>query len=140
MVRCGSSAAGRGQTVAAGDVDVEARLQRWAQAVTVGDGSGYPSMSVIHPNWSPPTKGSRPVMKTMPGGADVQATHRAIGRLSIKQRDAICLHYAYRLSSALHAERTGCAERTVRDRLDAARRALAAMWSDRSFCNSPQVA
>lgn len=122
------------------DSEIEARLQRWAQAVTVGDGSGYPSMSVIHPNWMPPTKGSTPTIKVSRGGADVQATHQAIGRLSVKQRDAVCLHYAYRLSTAAHAERVGRAERTVRDRLDAARRALAAHWSEGSFCNMPQTA
>ncbi len=120
------------------DVDVEARLQRWAQAVTVGDGSGYPAMSVMHPNWMPPTKGSTPTMKVSSGGHDVRATHRSIGLLSLKQRDAICLHYAYKLSTAQHAERAGCAERTVRDRLDAGRRALAAMWSGGSFCNMPE--
>lgn len=138
MVWCGSSAASarcRGM----GDDQIEARLQRWAQAVTVGDGSGYPSMSVIHPNWMPPTKGSRPMLKTAQGGADVQATHRAIGRLSVKQRDAICLHYAYRLTCAQHADRAGCAERTVRDRLDAARRHLAAMWQDGGFCKLPHA-
>lgn len=118
--------------------DVEARLQRWATAVSVGDGSGYPSMSVIHPNWMPPTKGSKPMLKSVRGGHDVQATHRSIGQLSLKQRDAVCLHYVYRLSTGLHAERAGCAERTVRERLDAARRALAAMWSAGPVCKLPE--
>lgn len=120
------------------DEAIEARLQRWAQAVTVGDGSGYPAMSVIHPNWMPPTKGSKPMMKVAHGGHDVRATHRSIGLLSVKQRDAICLHYVYRLTTTQHAVRADCAERTVRDRLDAARRALAAMWSAGSFCDMPQ--
>lgn len=120
------------------DDDVEARLHRWAAAVSVGDGAGYPSVSVIHPNWMPPTKGSRPAMVAARRGHDVQATHRSISTLSVKQRDAICLCYIYRLSTARHAERAGCAERTVRDRLDAARRALAAMWSERSgVCKLP---
>lgn len=122
------------------EVDIEARLQRWGQAVTVGDGSGYPSMSVIHPNWSPPTKGRTPMMKTSSRSGDVHATHRAIGQLSLKQRDAVCLHYAVRLSTALHAERAGCDERTVRKRLEAARHALLAMWADGGFCNIPQTA
>lgn len=121
------------------DEDIEARLQSWAQAVTVGDGSGYPSMSVIHPNWMPPTKGSTPAIKLARGGADVHATHRAIGRLSAKQRDAVCLHYAMRLSAALHAERAGCDERTVRKRLESARNALRAIWAEGSSCNIPQV-
>lgn len=119
--------------------DVEARLQRWALAVTVGDGTGYPSVSVIHPNWMPPTKGSRPIMKVSRDGHDVQATHQSIGQLSVKQRDAICLHYVYRLSTAEHAQRAGCADRTVRERLDAARRCLGAMWSANPICKLPQA-
>lgn len=113
--------------------DVKARLHRWALAVTVGDGSGFPAMSVIHPNWTPPAKGSVPSMKVSHGRHDVVATHRSIGRLSRKQQDAICLHYVYRLSLAQQAERAGCAERTVTDRLERAHRDLAAMWDSGGF-------
>jgi len=31
------------------DMKIELRLLRWAAAVTVGDGSGFPTMSVLHP-------------------------------------------------------------------------------------------
>ena len=30
---------------------VHERLLRWAQGITVGDGNGFPAMSVIHPQW-----------------------------------------------------------------------------------------
>lgn len=114
---------------------VEQRLQRWATAVTVGDGAGYPAMSVIHPNWMPPAKGSVPTMKVAHGRDDAAATHRSIGLLSAKQRDAICLHYVYRLTLTQHAVRCDCAESTVSDRLERAHRALAGMWQGRGFCN-----
>lgn len=117
---------------------VEQRLQRWATAVTVGDGAGYPAMSVIHPNWMPPAKGSVPSMKVAHGRDDAAATHRSIGLLSAKQRDAVCLKYVYRLTDTQHAVRADCAERTVRLRLEAAHAALAAMWQPGSFCNMPE--
>ena len=42
------------------DERIEARLQRWARWVTVGDGSGFPTMSVLHREWTPPSPGTTP--------------------------------------------------------------------------------
>ena len=42
---------------------VHERLLAWAERVTVGDGDGYAAVNVLHTNWSPPAKGSRPSPK-----------------------------------------------------------------------------
>lgn len=96
---------------------IEERLQRWAQGVTVGDGSGYPAMSVIHPNWMPPSGGQTPVMKTAPA-SDVRQTHRCIGRLSARLQDTVVVHYVMRPSLQDQAERLGCSVDTVHQRIE----------------------
>jgi len=109
---------------------VEQRLQRWAQAVTVGDGSGYPTMSVIHKDWMPPSPGVTPSMKISMGRSDAASTHRAISRLSRKQRDAVVVHYALKLPMPEQAERLGCAVDTVHGRIEAAHAQLAAILDE----------
>ncbi len=109
---------------------VEERLQRWAQAVTVGDGSGYPTMSVIHEDWTPPSPGVTPSMKVSFGRSDASSTHRAIARLSRKQRDAVVMHYAMKLPLAEQAVRLGCAVDTVHGRIEAAHAHLAAILDE----------
>lgn len=111
------------------DTAMEARLQRWAQGVTVGDGSGYPVMAVIHPNWSPPSPGVLPSLKTSPA-SDVRQTHRAIGRLSARLQDTVVMHYCMRPSMAEQAERLGCTVDTVHDRIERAHRQLRALLDD----------
>ena len=101
------------------DEQIEARLLRWAAGVTVGDGSGYSSVNPLHPNWSPPTPGMRPTMKVA-GASDVGETHRAIAQLSQRLRNTVVVHYCLRLPLAEQAERLGCAESTVVQRLQAA--------------------
>jgi DNA-directed RNA polymerase specialized sigma24 family protein len=108
---------------------VEARLQRWAQGVTVGDGSGYPAMSVLHPNWSPPSPGTTPTMKTAPA-SDVRHTHRAIGRLSARLRDTLVVHYCLKLPMAEQALRLECSEATVYERVARAHGLLAGIFTD----------
>ena len=105
------------------DADIEARLLRWAQAVTVGDGSGFPSMSMLHPEWQPPSPGMRPSMKTAPA-SDVGSTHRAVARLSMRLRNTIVVHYCLRLSMELQAARLDCAVDTVHGRIEQAHREL----------------
>lgn len=106
---------------------IEARLLRWAEAVTVGDGSGYPSMSVLHENWSPPGGGVTPTMKAAPARSDAAQTHRAIGHLSVRLQNTLVVHYCLRLPMAEQAARLQCGERTVRARIELAHRKLAAL-------------
>lgn len=114
------------------DEDLELRLMQWGAAVSVGDGSGYPCINVIHPNWTPPSRGLTPALKVRPGG-DVRRMHRAIGTLPIKQRNAIVLAYAMRLSVAEQCQRLECSERVRQDRLRAAKITL--MVRLEGFCN-----
>lgn len=105
------------------DPQIEARLQRWAQWVQVGDGSGYPVMSVLHPSWSPPAGGIVPGMKVSVGG-DEQQTNNAIRYLSIKLANALVVHYVIKGSLASQAELLDCAPDTVLGRVERAHAAL----------------
>lgn len=105
------------------DQRIEARLQRWAQWVTVGDGSGYAAVNTLHPNWSPPTPGMRPSLKVAKG-SDAPQTHRAIRRLSLRLANTLVVHYCLRLPLADQAARLECAESTVGQRVEEAHRRL----------------
>jgi DNA-directed RNA polymerase specialized sigma24 family protein len=104
-------------------------LQQWAQWMTVGDGSGYPTMSVLHTDWSPPSPGQTPTMKTSaPNSA--RRTNRLMAGWSERLRATVMLHYGFPgLSVADQAQRLGCARDTVYQRVELAqqllRRALA---------------
>lgn len=111
------------------DDDIHARLQRWAQWLNVGDGSGYPVMSVLHPEWQPPSPGITPTMKTAKY-SDARATHRAVARLSVKMANTLVVHYCKNLPIAEQARQLECAESTVHTRVATAHRLLQA-----EFCN-----
>jgi DNA-directed RNA polymerase specialized sigma24 family protein len=108
------------------DAAVEARLLRWAEWVTVGDGSGYATVSVLHEQWSPPTPGRRPSIKVSPGSAQVRDTHQAIGRLTARQRDTVVVHYVKRGGIAHQAAVLGCSEATLHARIATIHRCLMA--------------
>lgn len=108
------------------DARIEARLQRWAQWVTVGDASGYPTMNVLHVNWSPPAGGQMP---SMPIGSigDAPQTHRLIAQLSARLANTLVAHYCMRWSPAEVARRMACSERTVFERIERAHGQLAGL-------------
>jgi DNA-directed RNA polymerase specialized sigma24 family protein len=114
--------------------DIEARLQRWAQVVTVGDGSGFPAVNVLDRSWSPPSPGTTPTLKVAKQG-DAAETHSAIRQLSMRLRNTVVAHYCLKLGAAEHAERVGCAPSTVHARIDEAHRQLAAALHAPIFCN-----
>lgn len=104
---------------------IERMLVEWAQAVTVGDGSGFPTKNVLHPSWSPPSGGVLPAMKVGVGGS-AKRTHALLKRaLTDKQLCAVVSHYCIKGTAAEQAARLGCVERTVALRIDAAHVALA---------------
>lgn len=113
---------------------IEQRLQRWAQWVTVGDGSGYPTMSVLHEDWSPPGGGITPTLKVGAGG-DERETHRAIGLLSVRLANTLVVVYCFTLTLREQAERLDCDESTVTKRVDVAHRQLAHWLCEGGFCN-----
>jgi DNA-directed RNA polymerase specialized sigma24 family protein len=114
------------------DAAIEARLLRWAEAVTIGDASGYASVCTLHESWSPPVAGQRPTLK-VGVASDVGETHRAIGRLSLRLRNAIVVHYCIKGPVARQAELMECAPDTVHDRIERAHHALLGILQE--FCN-----
>ena len=102
---------------------VEKRLREWAQWMKVGDGSGYPTKSTLHPNWSPPASGQVPSMKTN-APSSARSTHRAIQALSERLQDTLVLHYVTNLPVADQAVRLGCTRQTVDQRICTAHRML----------------
>jgi DNA-directed RNA polymerase specialized sigma24 family protein len=111
------------------DNGIEERLVRWASSVTVGDGTGFPTMSVLHPEWQPPSPGVTPTMKTAPG-SDVQQTHRAIGQLSMRLRNTVVVHYCIKGSLEEQALRLDCEVVTVHARINQAHRELQALLAE----------
>ena len=103
--------------------DIEARLQRWAVAVTVGDGSGYPVMSVLHHEWQPPSLGITPTMKTS-GHSDARETHAALRQLSQRLQNTVAVHYCMKLPVENQAQRLGCAVATVHGRIEVVHKLL----------------
>jgi DNA-directed RNA polymerase specialized sigma24 family protein len=114
------------------DAAIEARLLRWAEAVTIGDASGYASVCTLHESWSPPVAGQRPTLK-VGLASDVGQTHRAIGRLSLRLRNAVVVRYCYGGTIAEQAARMECEPNTVRDRVARAHQALQGILQE--FCN-----
>lgn len=94
------------------DDRIEALLVEWAQWLLVGDGSGYATMSVLHVDWSPPSPGVTPTLKTNSSGNGAR-THRAIGQLSQRLSNTLVVHYCLRLPLAEQAERLECSISTV---------------------------
>lgn len=94
------------------DEAIDARLQRWAQWVTAGEGSGFPTMSVLHREWTPPSPGTTPTLKVA-ASSDVRQTHRALAKLSLRLRNTVVVHYCHKVPLAEQARRLDCAESTV---------------------------
>ena len=105
------------------DDRIEERLQRWAQWVQVGDGSGYPVTSVLHPSWSPPSPGITPTLKVS-AGSDVRETHFLVRILPMKLRNAVVVHYCIKGTLAEQGVRLDCAPDTVLGRVERAHQAL----------------
>ena len=85
----------------------------------MGDGSGYPAMSVIHPMWQPPTPGTTPTMKVA-SASDVARTHAAIGRLSDRLQATLVAHYILRWPMEEQAAVLECEPATVYARVERA--------------------
>lgn len=115
---------------------IEQRLQRWAQWVTVGDTSGFPTMSVLHENWSPPSGTVTPTMRVS-DLSDVRATHAAIRSLSQRLANTVVVCYCFKHTTAEQAARLDCAERTVRARVLQAHRLIARWLEEKGFCKLP---
>lgn len=107
------------------------RLLEWAAWVTVGDGSGFPVVSVLHESWSPPTPGTTPSMKVSAPSSSRQ-THRILATWSLRQRNTVVLYYCTQLPVAEQAARLECDESTVHKRIVVAHRLLRRALDERS--------
>lgn len=118
------------------DAGMEARLLRWAEYIKSGDGSGYPVRNVLDENWSPPSLGATPSMRTAPVN-DARQTHRLVRKLSTRMQATLVAHYIKRMPAAAAAEELQCRPDTVTARIEAAHRALLGLLQDsqREFCN-----
>mgnify|MGYP000887730041 CR=1 FL=1 len=117
------------------DEEMHARLLEWAQWRKCGDGSGYPTMSVLHPSWSPPSPGITPTLKVA-GSSTAKQTHRLMIGWSGRLRNTVALYYLTNLPIAEQADRLDCAERTVHSRIEIAHRMLrAGLAGGDEFCN-----
>lgn len=105
------------------DDRIEALLIEWAQWLTVGDGSGYATMSVLHVDWQPPSPGITPTMKTAtPSRA--RRLHRQIGLMSQRMSNTLVVHYCLRLPIAEQAARLDCSVSAVHARVTLAHRTI----------------
>lgn len=98
------------------DDRIELMLIEWAQWLQIGDGSGYSTMSVLHPDWSPPSPGITPTMKTVRNSSVIKV-HAAVCALSMRMANTLVVHYCKRMSLAEQAAELGCSVSTVTARV-----------------------
>jgi DNA-directed RNA polymerase specialized sigma24 family protein len=108
---------------------MERRLREWGTWLAAGCSTtgGYPTKSVLHPEWSPPASGSRPAMKVATV-RDVREreVHALVCGMSHRMQQTLIAQYVLNLTAAERAERLGCGPSTVRVRVMNAKRELAA--------------
>lgn len=105
---------------------VEQRLLAWAAWRTAGcNGDGFPTKSVLHPSWSPPSPGVVPAMRASSGGsAREREVDGVVSELSVKLRDALYVVYVKRMPADDQARALGCQHATVRARVLEAKRQI----------------
>jgi|GEM_PF-1497778 len=111
------------------EVDVlHERLQAWAAWLTAGtSGAGYPTKSVLHSSWLPPTPGSTPTMRTTPTSSTKQQRelHAVIQTLCLRLQNTLVVVYLMRVSPAVQATLLDCQPSTVRARVAEAKQLIA---------------
>jgi hypothetical protein len=107
------------------DPRVESMLHAWAEFVSVGDGSGYPTVSVLHKSWMPPAPGRSPTIKVARSSAAACMVHRALHVLGTKWRRVAVVHYVKGGPIVWQAEQLGCQPGTVHARVEALHAKLA---------------
>lgn len=103
---------------------IERRLLEWAAWTMRGSSAdGYPTKSVLHPSWCPPTPGRTPTMKTSSTGSEVRERQidQCVQDLPPKRRDAIVVRYLMRASIEEQVKRAGCTADGVRKRVQLAK-------------------
>lgn len=101
------------------DEYIDRLLREWAQYRMVGDGSGYPRTSMLHPEWQPPAKGQTPSLK-VGHPSRVREVDRAIRELSERLQSTLWLYYCTQLPIHEQAVRLACQPDTIHKRLSSA--------------------
>ena len=103
------------------------RLVAWAAWLTSGGsgGEGYPTKSVLHSSWLPPTPGKTPTMASSTGRRE-RALHQMISaELSVRLQNTLVAVYVMRASPAEQVVLLECQASTVRARVSEAKALLA---------------
>lgn len=108
------------------DAMIERRLLDWGAWLARGrmSAEGYPTKSVLHQSWLPPTAGTTPTMHGGAGDRQERAMHRLIGGLSVRLSNTLVVSYVLRLKGEERALRLQCQESTARARVAEAKRLL----------------
>lgn len=108
---------------------MQGRLVAWAAWLTSGgSGEGYPTKSVLHSSWLPPTPGQTPTMASSTGstGRRERALHQMISaELSVRLQNTLVVVYVMRASPAEQVVLLECQASTVRARVSEAKALLA---------------
>jgi DNA-directed RNA polymerase specialized sigma24 family protein len=117
--------------------EIDRRLWLWAEALKVGDGSGYPVKNTLHEDWSPPSPGMTPTMKVSRADGSAKQMTRAVQQLSQTLQATLVAHYLVRMTAADIGLALGCKADTVHARIEAAHRELAGLLRLQAseFCN-----
>jgi hypothetical protein len=105
---------------------LERELVAWGSYVAGGrEVAGYPVMSVIHPNWTPPAKGMPAKLPMRPREyIRERRVDIVVRRMSRKLQDALAVRYVRRMPYAEQAMALGCQPGTVDARVREAKRQL----------------
>lgn len=108
--------------------EIDTLLWQWAERLKAGDGSGYPTMCTVHPDWSPPSPGVTPTMKVSKGRRG--QVDKALEQLPDSLRATVVAHYLLRMSDTDAAVVLGCAVPTVGQRIVRAHQLLAGLLAE----------
>lgn len=108
---------------------VEARLQRWAEWLKVGDGAGYPARCVLDEDWSPPSPGTTPQIKVAPP-SDAPQTHRIVLGLSERMRGTVAAVYLLGMAPREAAAVLECEPDTIHQRIERVHALIAAALTE----------
>lgn len=108
--------------------EIDRLLWLWAETLKVGDGSGYPTKAVLHPDWSPPSPGITPTLKVSSRRRD--AVGPLVGRLPDSLKATLAAKYLLRMSDREAAAALDCAVATVGQRVTRAQQLLARWLED----------
>ena len=106
---------------------MEVHLLAWGVWLQGGKrGDGYPTKSVLHQSWLPPTPGMVPTMRVSTTSDRVErALHAAIQQMSVRMQNTLVVVYVMRAGPVEQGVLLDCSAVAIRNRLVEAKRRLA---------------